>query len=284
MVVLPHPPPPPPPALNSGTNDASAQQQPHPHLANAAINSHISVEELLYCLTRTNMTYDDVLQSDPLFRCCVKVKTIGDVLLVVSNVDPAQDNSYHLNRLALLSSKLAETLLESVGVVAVAGLHVGPVIAGVIGEEALSYDVFGDTVNTASRIMTSASTVTTTTMVGGGSSSGNDGHPGDTDAITTAALAAPAYKIFVSGDYATAMEREQEQENLQPPQPKAAKDGAVPCPDAASLARPSPMSPALKAAMRGLVLGPPLQRHLKGKGATTVREVLPATPTTTTHA
>jgi class 3 adenylate cyclase len=84
-----------------------------------------------------------------------KIKTIGDAYMVAAGIPEAQSD--HADRIAALAPRM----LEAVAGVAVAtelklqarvGIHTGPIIAGVIGTHKFVYDVWGDTVNTASRM------------------------------------------------------------------------------------------------------------------------------------
>jgi hypothetical protein len=57
-----------------------------------------------------------------------------------------------------LAVKLVDLAKASLNTRLVAGLHVGPAIGGVLGTDRLVYDVFGATVNTTSRVMSTALT------------------------------------------------------------------------------------------------------------------------------
>ena len=83
-----------------------------------------------------------------------KVKTIGDAYMVIS---PDTDDSEHVSSAA----RLGLAMIESARKLAVeegrqvdlrVGIHLGPAVAGVIGETKFQYDVWGDTVNIASRL------------------------------------------------------------------------------------------------------------------------------------
>ncbi|MBS2019914.1 MAG: hypothetical protein JST00_44030 [Deltaproteobacteria bacterium] len=84
-----------------------------------------------------------------------KIKTIGDAYMVCGGV-PARrsDHAEAVCEMALqmrdcldeLATKLEEPVNVRIGV------HTGPVVAGVIGRKKFIYDVWGDTVNTASRM------------------------------------------------------------------------------------------------------------------------------------
>ena len=84
-----------------------------------------------------------------------KIKTIGDAYMVAAGIPEAQSD--HANRIAALAPRM----LDAVATIAKAtdlplqariGIHTGPIIAGVIGTHKFAYDVWGDTVNTASRM------------------------------------------------------------------------------------------------------------------------------------
>lgn len=84
-----------------------------------------------------------------------KIKTIGDAYMVISGApEPRTDHAAVMARLALDFMAEVARLREETGIPLQlrVGLHTGPVIAGVIGTVRFSYDVWGDTVNTASRM------------------------------------------------------------------------------------------------------------------------------------
>ncbi len=83
-------------------------------------------------------------------RCGVeKIRTIGDSYMVAAGVPvPRHDHAEVLCTLALDMLAYAETCPFSFRI----GINSGPVVAGVIGTRKFQYDIWGDTVNTASRM------------------------------------------------------------------------------------------------------------------------------------
>lgn len=87
-----------------------------------------------------------------------KIKTIGDAYMVAAGVPDARED--HAEAMADFALELVEVLpriAEASGmpVRLRIGMHTGPVVAGVIGTKKFIYDLWGDTVNTASRMESS---------------------------------------------------------------------------------------------------------------------------------
>lgn len=84
-----------------------------------------------------------------------KIKTIGDGYMAVAGVpQPSADHCERLARLAIDMLAVVRQVSEQTGLELRLriGIASGPVMAGVIGGSKFSYDVWGDTVNMASRL------------------------------------------------------------------------------------------------------------------------------------
>lgn len=111
----------------------------------------LTAEELVNFLNKIFSRFDKLVQKHGL----EKIKTIGDAYMVAGGL-PSPDPNY-LTSIADLALDMVEYLknneeLKSQGVNLRIGIHCGPVVAGVIGLSKFSYDLWGDTVNTSSRM------------------------------------------------------------------------------------------------------------------------------------
>ena len=88
-----------------------------------------------------------------------KIKTIGDAYMAAGGIPNADEHSLKNIVLAGLEMQefMAQRFIENQNMGRPAfemrlGIHAGPIVAGIVGMKKFQYDVWGDTVNTASRM------------------------------------------------------------------------------------------------------------------------------------
>jgi len=115
------------------------------------LSQNLAPEELVGTLNEVFSYFDSLVDRYGL----EKIRTIGDSYMVASGVPvPRDDHAHALARMALdMVGYVSPTGgLTTRPLVFRLGISSGPAVAGVIGKAKFQYDVWGDTVNTASRM------------------------------------------------------------------------------------------------------------------------------------
>jgi len=116
-----------------------------------ALSARTSPEELVAMLDALFSLFDRLAEQHGL----EKIKTIGDAYMVVAGIPEPTDD--HAETMAVMALDMLAALDDysrrhhrdlSIRI----GIHTGSVVAGVIGKKKFIYDLWGDTVNTASRM------------------------------------------------------------------------------------------------------------------------------------
>ena len=115
------------------------------------LTASVSPQKLVGLLDRIFSAFDDIADRLGL----EKIKTIGDAYMAVAGVPEHRPDH------AEAAAEMALTMLENFeedcgedfpGLELRIGMDSGPIVAGVIGKRKFSYDIWGDTVNVASRM------------------------------------------------------------------------------------------------------------------------------------
>jgi adenylate cyclase len=107
--------------------------------------------ELIAELNDLFTAFDNIVEANG----CERIKTIGDAYLAVCGIpETRHDHAARLTRVALgMTAFLDERNRTAKHVWRIRiGLHSGPAVGGIVGVKKYIYDVFGDSINTASRM------------------------------------------------------------------------------------------------------------------------------------
>jgi class 3 adenylate cyclase len=122
------------------------------------LSSKFSAKELVAEINTCFIEFDDIISKYGI----EKIKTIGDAYMAAGGLPQPEIDSVKNTVLAALEmqefiskrkielDKLGKTAFEMRS-----GIHTGPIVAGIVGVKKFQYDIWGDAVNTASRMESS---------------------------------------------------------------------------------------------------------------------------------
>jgi adenylate cyclase len=113
--------------------------------------SQLSPQELVEEINVYFKAFDEIIERYQI----EKIKTIGDAYMAAGGLPKPDKNAVKKTIMAAIEMQLfvAKRKLEKRAAFDMrVGIHVGPIVAGIVGVKKFQYDIWGDTVNIASRM------------------------------------------------------------------------------------------------------------------------------------